>query len=112
MGFSLLTKEEKELFKSFNEVNSIDSESIDAKSVQKIEKPYNQTERNTHLQIIASLAFELSKTAQKYQRGNNINISAIAEIMENHANNFEDLRKAEAYRKRISEAVNFFNGAD
>lgn len=88
-------------------------EEKEPQSIEVTQETYSPTERETHLQIIASLTFELSRTAQKYKRGDDkINISAISEILKNHADNFENKRTAEAYRKRIVEAVNSFNGAD
>ena len=79
-------------------------------------KPYNQTERNTHLQMIAILAEELAKAkGSKYLKSNNLpNNLQISELLAALAKEIEiealTAKSVDTYRKRLNEISQFYKG--
>ena len=72
-------------------------------AVENIER-YNSRERNTHLQIIGGLVEQLSKTGSKFRKKDNPNYYAIADTIASVTADYENAVKAEAIRKRLTEA--------
>ncbi|MWP79828.1 hypothetical protein GRR95_07340 [Glaesserella parasuis] len=72
-------------------------------------KNYNPTERETHLQIIYGLVEKLTKkdiNYSKYQRGNNINKSAIARDLADEVQGlFINPRDTEGFRNRLTKIL-------
>ena len=72
---------------------------------------YTSTERQTHLQAIATLSFRLAESNKSslMTTTGKTNNSKIAEILEKEAKElFTDPKTKETFRKRISEAINTF----
>lgn len=78
----------------------------------KAEENYNQTERETHLQIIAMLAMKYAESNKHslMTATEKINQSALANVLKKEAEElFITPRNQDAFRKRIAEAIKYYS---
>lgn len=98
---NLLNEKNSEIARLQTEIAELKAQPLQA--VENIEQ-YNSRERNTHLQIIGGLVEQLSKTGSKFRKKDNPNYSTIADTIASVTADYENAVKAEAIRKRLTEA--------